>query len=547
MGSSLSTPKLRCLYLPAQSGKTRKSEELITQVKLSEGDHEESIDIWISANNKLLVYQTTSRLTNDLGLSTDFSDAIIKGKLFSWTSGRAATNLPHTELAKRIRSGEVEAILVCAHPLRLAYLADLIRRLERKRFRKSINIWIDEADRSVSMWMKQAEVADCPLVKNITLVSATFSQVFKRFSEVRVLPYIDTHPTVYRRMKDCEMIVEDFNVDDEPSYVALVLDKHPEIARPGTRSFIPGGVWRSTHEEISSLLLAQGFAVLILNGKSKEIRLPPCIESDEEVEVIPLKPYLTVKDPEDVPEEFNLTLSKLYIEHELDRFPLAVTGFLCVERGVTFQLAPAKDGSHNGFLFDYAICSPVENKSEAYQSMARVFGNLGSFPGYKPCVIYSTTKNFARVQDQEETAVHIARIVHDEKLKTVNVYDLKRASRYYDERMWVLTMIEYKTFEEARDYIKDRTGRSPNIPHLEKDGFYHSSTSGRKCLLDHREVIREMGRWSKTSSFDTRLYPDRTFHSRLYICYKDTEDPSSAVFLVRSIQKRVGLRRKVTA
>ena len=108
-------------------------------------------------------------------------------------------------------------------------------------------------------------------------------------------------------------------------------------------------------------------------------------------------------------------------------------------------------------------------------------------------------------------------------------------------------MIEYKTFEEARAYIKDRTGRSPNIPHLEKDGFYHSSTSGRKCLLDHREVIREMGRWSKTSSFDTRLYPDRTFHSRLYICYKDTEDPSSAVFLVRSIQKRVGLRRKATA
>ena len=143
MGSGLSTEKVRCLYLPAQSGKTRKSEEIITAVK----EHEkitdrESIDIWISANNKLLVYQTTSRLKKDLGLSTDFSDAVIKGKLFSWTSGTAATNIPYKELSDRIQSGEVEAILVCSHKLRLQYLANLIKRLgkAKRKFKKDINI-----------------------------------------------------------------------------------------------------------------------------------------------------------------------------------------------------------------------------------------------------------------------------------------------------------------------------------------------------------------------------------------------------------------------
>jgi len=285
--------------------------------------------------------------------------------------------------------------------------------------------------------------------------------------------------------------------------------------------------------------------VLILNGMNKEIRLPPCIESDEEVEIIPLKPYLTVKDPEKVPEEFNLTLAKLYIEHDLARFPLAITGFLCVERGVTFQIAPATDGSHNGFLFDYAICSSVENKSEAYQSMARVFGNVGLFEDYKRCTIYSTTKNFERVRNQEETAVHVARIVHDEKLATVDTNVLRRASRYEIEKSWMLTMSEFESFEEARDFIKGRGARSPNKPHLDASGFYFSTTTGTKRLLEYKEVLREMGRWSKFSSFDLTTYPDRLFHSRLYICYRDPEDPKSAVFLVRSITKKLGgLRRK---
>jgi hypothetical protein len=541
MGSN--TSKLRCLYLPAQSGKTRKSEELIAEVKATEKvSGKESIDIWISANNKLLVYQTTSRLTKDLG-TPDYekedweSNAVIKGKIFSWTSGTKATNIPHSALALKCMDDEVEAIIVCAHKVRLEYIAELIKTLSKPKYRftKNINIWIDEADKSCKLWLKQEIVIGYPLVDTVTLVSATFAEVFKKFETLKVIPYVNTHPTVYKRLKDCIKVEEDLGTADAATYVDLILHKYKKLATPGLRAFVPGNVAKVSHEAVAEILLSHGFAVIILNGDKKELRIPT--EDPEVPTIIELRPYLTIKDPEAIPDEFNVTLAKLYIEHKLDRFPLGITGFICVERGITFQLGPADDGSHKGFLFDYAIVSPIKDKAEAYQSMARVFGNVGGIEGYKKATIYSDTKTFERVRDQEEAAVYVARIAHDEGLELVDASVLKRASCFHDERMWRLQMNEFETFEEAKAFVKAHGTGTLRQPVLEDDGFYHSSTTKKKTLLAHKDVLEEMRGWSKTSVFDVNKDPERTFHSRLVICYKDLEDSDSAVFLVRSIQK----------
>ena len=60
MGSQQS--KCKSLYLPAQSGKTRKMEELIKEYKLGELFDPVDINIIISANNRLLVEQTKTRM-----------------------------------------------------------------------------------------------------------------------------------------------------------------------------------------------------------------------------------------------------------------------------------------------------------------------------------------------------------------------------------------------------------------------------------------------------------------------------------------------------
>jgi len=535
MGSN--TSKLRCLYLPAQSGKTRKSEERIALVKEAEKDSgEESIDIWISANNKLLVYQTTSRLTKDLGTAdsdSDSEDPIIKGEIFSWTSGTKATNVPASDLVIKCMNGEAEMVVVCAHKGRLDHVAKLIRQINSfKKFAKKINVWIDEADYSINLWAKHQALAALDCMGTITLVSATFDEVFKPkwlFPELKVLGYKKTHPDVYRRLKDCVKVEEGSGKEDAGTYVEAILDKYPHLMEPGLKAFIPGNVGKASHECISDLLRERGFAVLILNGEFKEIRLPS-------KKIIDLKPFLTVTDPEKLPEEFNKKLAELYVEEELNRFPLAITGFMCVERGITFQ--------SEDFLFDYGIVAPIKSKAEAYQAMARVFGNVGGFKDYKPCTIYSDHDTFDRVYKQEEAAVHVAQIVHEEGLTLVDATVLKRASLFDAERKWRLAMNEFDTFAEAKAFVLSKGGGSPKKREIDDDGFiWCGLTKKATGPMLYDDVLTGMRGWSKTSNLDPDRAPARTFHSHLYVCYRDLEDPDSAVFLVRSIQRvRRGLR-----
>lgn len=420
--------KLKCLILPAQSGKTRKVEEQITRFNLINDlfGHSGDVNIWISANNKLLVHQTTSRIRKDLCSSSDSDDegesnAIIKGRIFSWTSGTKKTNISAKELAFEILN-EVDMVILCAHSVRVRYLIAMLGYLTTHRvFNKKINVWIDEADHTINVWSKYPDLLNNHAINQVTLVSATINTVVAKYGRLNILPYQDTHPACYRRLKDSKQIVEDVGKSTPVEYVRHVLNKHKaKLIKPGIRAFIPGDYTKQSHEDIAEMLLTLGFAVIILNGSHKELRIPGETPTD-------LRPYLTVSDPDEIPEEFNTTLSRMYIENDLDQYPLAITGFICVERGITFQCAPVED-DHNGFLFDYGIIPPITDKAEAYQTMARLFGNVGDFPDYKPCEIYTNAATFKRVHNQEEIAVNLARIVAEQGLTEVGPEHFEEAA-----------------------------------------------------------------------------------------------------------------------
>jgi len=211
--------KLRCLFLPAQSGKTRKVEEEIAAYKKICGVGGRSVDIFISANNRLLVYQTTARVRRDLGTvgsdsdsyisDSEETDDVIKGEIFSWTCGKGPKILPD-HLACKILIGDVEMVIMCAHKLRMTYLMNMLTALVAKPYFKKdpldINLWIDEADSSLKLWLQFPGLLDIPAVKNVTLVSATFTSVVKHFGRIRVIPYEVTHPACYRRLSDCRLV-----------------------------------------------------------------------------------------------------------------------------------------------------------------------------------------------------------------------------------------------------------------------------------------------------------------------------------------------------
>jgi hypothetical protein len=548
MGAQIS--KTKCMLLPAQSGKTRKVQELIKRYSvLSNMFGEGDFNVFISANNRLLVSQTTKRMTVDLCVdaagdedddsTTEDADDTISGSVFSWTCG-SKKKTSTLELAAQVVMGDVGMVILCANKRRVTYLYDLITALHRMRFAKNINIWIDEADASVGIWSKFEHVLAYPIVKQVTMVSATYSAGFFKKFPIPIMPFKVTHPDCYRCLKDSVVIVEDIASEDACDYTKKVLAKYPGFVHPGACAFIPGDKKRDSHYALRDLLLPMGFVVLILNGEMKQIVFP-------NGRIIALDGYLKVtfddKGKEVVPEEFNDVLAKIYKEERLDRYPFAITGRDCVERGVTFQSLPSVEKKHDGFLFNCSIIPPTADASTATQVVARVFGNIGASPHYAPATIYSNSETIAKVRRCEEISLNLARLVHEEGLggEAVTKALLDRAADPEKDAVWnVPTVNKFDTFEKAIKYIKDtKSGNNRKAPEAEADGFIHSSTTGKKRVLDCDTTLAEMKKWSKTANFDIKNDgPLKTAYSRLYIAYKDTTDNKSAVYIVRTITKK---------
>ena len=545
----------KCLYLPAQSGKTRKMQELIKEYKMDELLFDEMgvINIIISANNKLLVEQTTKRMEKDLGTSdsdNEESNATIQGDVFSWTSGTKESNLKPGELAFDIIEDKIEMVVLCAHAQRFKYLLDaLIKLNDSRHFNKKVNIWIDEADQSINLWSKyDMRIMDMQIINQITLVSATFNSVMKKYKSLNVLPYFETHPECYRGLRHSNRVERNYCAENAVDYVKQIIETdRATLVKKGMRAFIPGEMSKASHDAIADYLHREcGFVVIIINGERKEILVPGKRPID-------LRKYLTVDTNGGVTKEFNTELAKLYHDNGWSQYPLAITGFYCVERGITFQ-CDAVEGEHSGFLFDYGIIPPIRDKSEAYQTMARLFGNVGDFANNKifddeknelvdkKVNIYTTSLMFGRVEKQENIAINIAHMVAEQGLETVTKNDIKAAQNLDLDSQYDLHTSEWKTLAEANVFMRGHGAQGKNNKSLARcetdDRFIMSSTSKSLAILLHADVAKEVHGWSKTSGFDVKKKTPPRVSGRLIVCYENLADPSTIVFMCRVIVKK---------
>ena len=432
MGSTNS--KVECIIKPGQSGKTRTMQEKIRiyQRLCPEG----ALNVVICSNNKKLVEQTTARMTDDLfetGSSVSAesdADDKIEGSCFTWTSGSKKNNISAEHLALKILAGEVTMVVCCAHKTRFKYLYSLVEILEKLPFFTSkINAWIDEADASVKLWsLPQFDLTRMTKVDKVTLVSATFGSVFKMFKRIRVLPFEITHPECYHKINDCVLIADDTRASGA-NYIKEVFSKDAATySRPGYCLFAPGDITRASHEEIEEFLHSHGFVVMILNGLRKEITFP------DGSEAVSLKNYIPEgfdDDPDRPPLEVGKIMADIYKTRGLERFPFAITGQLCLGRGLTFQ---GKD-----FIFDGGIVPPISDPADAYQCACRLAGNIKNNDNYKCPTLITTSKCMETILEQEAIAVNLARIVHDNGFADVGEHELKLAihndiERYEEEK-----------------------------------------------------------------------------------------------------------------
>lgn len=396
--------KMECLWKPAQSGKTRTIQQMIRE----DDGVRNHLNVVICSNNRLLVAQTRTRMHNDLYVVMDddsvtsseteetLADDAVVGGVYSWMSGTKKTNVTFRDLATRIQLDEVSMVVCCSHKARFRYLNQLLDILERLRFAKPVNVWIDEADVSVKTWSDpDYDFAKYSCVRKVTLVSATFDEVFKYYRRIRVKAFPETHPECYRGLKDCELVREANHSLGAPEFLDYILDKYREsIVRPGVRLFAPGDITVESHEKVADHLKARGFAILVLNGQEKGFRMPDGTQH----------PIVLSAGNEEDPDELSRVLAAKYAELDLARFPFAVTGHLCLSRGITFQ--------SREFLFDYGILPDIPNSSAAYQCVARVLGNIGDFSTSKT-TIYASEDMATATTRQERIAINLARLVHE--------------------------------------------------------------------------------------------------------------------------------------
>jgi hypothetical protein len=519
--------KVRGIQLPGQSGKTKKMQEYIAEnmnTTRAKGNRDD-FNIVISSNNKLLVDQTTKRMADDLGprrvenellelLSLDSEstdsmeeepDAILRNGASSWTS---AQNKTPEQLCWEIISNEISMIVCCAHPKRFKKLVKMLIKLQKSPyFKGNINIWIDEAHKSIKLWKKYLKILEFSKIRLVTLVSATFDPIDRLFN-VRRFTYETTHPAVYHSLADStfhivecveeEVEQEEEVVEDEadqidlssnaPKFLEAVLNNptyREMMEQPGQCWFTPGNNLKSTHNEIAKMLRERKWNGIMLNGEHKHIYV-----GERTIDYIQ---YNSGKaEAKDV-------LAKLFGEFPLLRsFPFFVTGLNCLKEGITFQ-GPE-------FLFHGEVIPDIPNQSDLYQLICRGLGNIKHLPIYKnrpadkKLQIICTEKMKKNAMRQENIDINLPRILWEAGRDLPTNTDKQMAANgkvKHDHRG--LGYRVFSTYKDFCNYLKilDRkTKFAPNNiedlnKYKDKDGFLECSIQTRRGAKKQKRYLSE--------------------------------------------------------
>jgi len=558
--------KYSCTCMPCQSGKTRNMQELMlnynVMAKNFYPDDENYINIVICSKNLNLVKQTEARMKKDLFSApspdddesdTSSADAKIEGDIFSWMSGTKQNNITSSDLFGRIILEDIRMIVCCAHKKRLEYVAELLALLDRcKAFKQRVNIWMDEADDYVNLW-SDIDFSRFFKVNHIHLVTATLDSIVDKFKRVKVRPMPVTFPSCYHKTRDSRVEESDMGTRDPVEHLKTVYALHKDtLSAPGMRLFAPGDLTVKSHDAIAKFLLSEGFAVCVLNGKKKCIHLPGVEE--------PLHIADYVLDGEIM--EVGLVIARMYHEQKLSRFPFAITGKICLGRGITFNceqfmtyLTMSEDGTLStqrelvfDFLFDAAIVPPMNDRATLYQCASRVNGNIRGFTNYAQPTLYMTSETHQTILDAEAIAMNLPVLVHTHKLVDVGKEEMNWAihgdiERYREEKegtpvvrgedFEAQPLLEFDTFEEARTECR-KHNYTPQLPRKDADGFFMCSTSKTK-KHSFAEVKKFCESGKKTSGMECKTLEVGQTRARMYACYKDDD---RLVFVVRKLVRR---------
>lgn len=255
---------------------------------------------------------------------------------------------------------------------------------------------------------------------------------------------------------------------------------------------------------------------------------------------------------------FSERLYYIYITEKLNDHPLVIIGRKKVDRGLGFHCIPRLinggetmlDGENgkisidgvNGLIWTDMILGRIDNPNSARQKAGRLQGIIAHCPQYTT-ITYWTDKHTSDIIINKNMILDIANKKHGssmiqamEHAKQSNPQYMSVSPQIVDD-LWDLYTAEFKNKEDANSFLKSKKCQGKNKIATNSDGFMLSSSSKKKGVLSYNDIKTELLQWKKTSGFDIKPNTSGN-HGRMIITYVNTQDISTAIFIVRVITKK---------
>lgn len=383
---------IRLLAKLPQSGKTQVMLNEISQFIESEGNQKPPLSIIICDNSLLLQTQTYKRGNSQNLIKIGSIHSCANGYC-QWKSVKSFDNPDYTlrkskeTLKDRVLEGEVNTLIMCSNKPRWNNLKELIELFGNTH---NIIIWIDEADKTVGGFDSMTDSSKEKLyllkkisskVMSINFITATpftpkrnwkshkwIGNNFNNTVELVQVPEIVGNN--YHHLCDSHYIQQTNRWNNPCEYAKHYLDENP--ASPNDIFLIPGSTRQKSHDEIKNMCLSNSRFdfVIKLNGDKKCLEKADVIVCDNTTD----QEFIHFLRNEEV----NEWLPKLFDHYNIIDKKVAITGNLCISRGITI--------SSNSHPITHMIFGCSSTIREDDQLLSRVCGYCYS-SNKKPTVI----------------------------------------------------------------------------------------------------------------------------------------------------------------
>jgi hypothetical protein len=388
METAIKPKEMNLIVKPEQSGKTFVMIQEINKfhaVPKQGPDMKTVINFIFCDNNLLLTKQTSKRIDRDI------IQHVIAGEKYVELSSRKGNETRSATAAYGAICDGTQNIICCTNGKRVDDISKIVTRVNASPMLEgkcTFKVWLDEADKFDKHIAKTffPLSQECDNVE-IWLMTATPKKLFKKFN-LNIFPMEKTTQPDYHGWKDNRIVKLDDTFGSTGNFISRVLSSNHQLIQPGTNWYIPAEKTKNSHHDVAMRCIYHQMAVFIVNGDGLTLERPGMDSITEEKT-----------------EELNPHIMRMYADHGLDKYAVAITGYLCVSRGISIM---SKE-----FIFDYGILSSCKNKAEASQSAGRLKGNIKGWANYKPPMVFTTEKFDAVATEWEEVSRRLAEDAFD--------------------------------------------------------------------------------------------------------------------------------------